>query len=69
MAPAGTPQSVVDRISAEVGKATKDPRIVERLTAFGVDPVGNKPAEFSAMISADIKLWAEAVKIAGLKAE
>lgn len=68
MAPAGTPKSIVERIAAEVGMATKDPKIVKYLTAVGVDPVGNSPAEFSAMISADIELWAGAVKIAGLQA-
>jgi len=69
MAPAGTPKPIVDRIALEVGRATRDPKIVEQLLKFGADPVGNKPAEFSEMISADIKLWAEAVKIAGLRAK
>jgi tripartite-type tricarboxylate transporter receptor subunit TctC len=67
MAPAGTPKPIVERIAAEIGRAIKDPKIVEQLTAFGVDPVGNSPAEFSAMISADIELWGRAVKIAGLE--
>jgi tripartite-type tricarboxylate transporter receptor subunit TctC len=69
MAPAGTPKPIVDRIAAEVGKATKDPKLVEQLTTFGVDPVGNSPAQFSAMIAADTKLWAEALKVAGLQAK
>jgi tripartite-type tricarboxylate transporter receptor subunit TctC len=69
MAPARTPKSVVARLAAEVSNATKDPTIVERLAAFGVDPVGNSPAEFSAMVRADIELWAEAVKLAGLQAK
>jgi tripartite-type tricarboxylate transporter receptor subunit TctC len=69
MAPAGTPKPIVDRIAAEVGKATKDPKLVEQLTTFGVDPVGNNPAQFSAMIVADTKLWAEALKVAGLQAK
>ena len=70
MAPAGTPKPIVDRIAAEVGNAVRDPKIIERLTAFGVDPVvGNSPDQFSAMIRADIELWAEAVKIAGLQAK
>jgi len=69
MAPAGTPRAVVDRIAAEVGKATKDKKIREQLTAFGVDPLGNSPAEFSAMIASDIELWAGAVKLAGLQAK
>jgi len=67
MAPAGTPKPIVDRLAAEVALATKDPKFVEALTRYGVDPVGNSPAEFAAMISADIELWAEAVRIAGVK--
>jgi len=69
MAPAGTPKALVDRIAAEVGKATKDKKIREQLTAFGVDPLGNSPAEFSAMIASDIELWAGAVKLAGIQAK
>jgi len=69
MAPAGTPKTIVDRIAAEVGSATRDSRIAEQLTALGVDPVGNSPAEFAAMVRADIELWANAVRLAGLQAK
>ena len=69
MAPAGTPTHVLEKIALQVRKATRDPKIVEQFNTFGVDPVGNSPAEFSAMISADIELWARAVKIAGLQAK
>jgi len=69
MAPAGTPKHIVDRIAAEVCAATKDPKIVERLNAFGVEPVGNSPAEFAEMVRSDIELWAQAVKLAGLEAK
>jgi tripartite-type tricarboxylate transporter receptor subunit TctC len=66
MAPAGTPQPIVDRIASEVARATRDPQIVAQLERFGVDPLGNSPAEFATMITSDIKLWSSAVKIAGL---
>jgi tripartite-type tricarboxylate transporter receptor subunit TctC len=69
MAPTGTPKRIMDRIAAEVSNSIKDPKIVERLAAFGVDPVGNSPAEFSAMVRADIDLWAEAIKLTGLQAK
>jgi tripartite-type tricarboxylate transporter receptor subunit TctC len=39
--------------------------IAKRLTSEGVDPVGNTPDEFVALIAADISLWTEAIKIAG----
>jgi tripartite-type tricarboxylate transporter receptor subunit TctC len=65
-APAGTPKEIVDRIAKEVSSATKDPKTAALLTAGGVDPLGNTPGEFAAMIASDIPLWAEAVKIAGI---
>jgi len=68
MAPAGTPQPIVDRIAAETGRITKDRTFVEKLKGFGVEPIGNTPAQFAAMIAADRKLWATAVKLAGLAA-
>lgn len=69
MAPAGTPNFIVDRLAHQLSNAARDPKIVDRLTAFGVEPLGNTPAEFAAMVSADIKVWAEAIKLAGLRAD
>ena len=66
MAPAGTPKEIVKRLAQEVSRFVKDPDIAARLRAGGLDPLGNTPDEFAAMIAADIPLWAEAVKIAGL---
>ncbi len=67
MAPAGTPKEIIERIAKEVAGAVKDPKIAERLTGSGVDPVGNSPQEFAAMIAADLALWAEAIEIAGVQ--
>jgi tripartite-type tricarboxylate transporter receptor subunit TctC len=69
MAPAGTPKAIVDRIAVEVGRVVKDQKFVERLSSFGIEPVGNSPAEFAAMISEDIALWTEALRIAGVKVQ
>jgi tripartite-type tricarboxylate transporter receptor subunit TctC len=66
MAPAGTPQPIVNRIASEAAHAVSDPQIVAQFGRIGVDPLGNSPAEFAAMIAADIKLWSRAVKVAGL---
>jgi tripartite-type tricarboxylate transporter receptor subunit TctC len=49
----------------EVALAAKDPSIADRVASNGVDPLGNSPEEFAAMIRADIAFWAEAVTIAG----
>ena len=66
MAPAGTPRDIIAKVAKEVARAVQNPQIVERLKSYGVDPLGNSPEEFAAMIAADIPLWSEAVKIAGV---
>ena len=67
MAPAGTPEDVVDKIAAEIGHSVKDPQFAARLAEYGVDPLGNTPAEFRAMVAANTDLWAETVQSLGLK--
>jgi tripartite-type tricarboxylate transporter receptor subunit TctC len=65
MAPAAVAAEITDRIAGEVSRSVKDAWFAERLAGFGVDPLGNTPAQFAALIAADIVLWGEAVKIAG----
>jgi len=67
MAPAGTPRTIIDRLAKEVASAVKDAKFAERLVTFGVDPLGNRPDEFAAMIASDIPQWSEAARIAGIK--
>ena len=69
MGPAQTPKPIIERIAAEVARAVKDPAFAERLTKFGVDPLGNSPEEFAKLIQAEIPLWIEAVEIAGVKTQ
>jgi tripartite-type tricarboxylate transporter receptor subunit TctC len=66
LAPAATPDPIVNRIAAEFARAAKEPKFVERLDQEGVDPLGSSPAETAKFIAADMALWADAVKIAGV---
>jgi tripartite-type tricarboxylate transporter receptor subunit TctC len=67
MAPANTPMPIVEKIAAEVAAAVKDEKFAARLSEFGVDPLGNTPAEYKAMLARDVATWAEAVDLAGIK--
>jgi tripartite-type tricarboxylate transporter receptor subunit TctC len=67
MAPAGTPTALIQQIAAEVIRALRQPKVIERLASYGADPIGSTPREFAATIAADIPLWAEAVATAGIK--
>jgi tripartite-type tricarboxylate transporter receptor subunit TctC len=66
LAPAGTPQKIVDRIATEIATAVRDPEFADRLARNGIDPLGSTPKEFAAAIAADIVFWREAVRITGM---
>jgi len=68
MAPAGTPQAVVDKVHRETVRTLALPDMRKRLEELGLDVIGNAPAEFAAVIKAEIPQWAAVIKGAGIKA-
>ncbi|PIT79631.1 tripartite tricarboxylate transporter substrate binding protein [Limnohabitans sp. 15K] len=69
VAPAGTPQPVVDRLHREVAKVLEDPEIRERFKGWGLDIIGNTPAEFTSFLRRDVDQWASVIKRANIKAD
>ena len=67
-APAGTNAALIDRINQDVARVARQPEFINKyFTAFGLDPVLDTPAAFSAAIREDLKLTAEMVKAAGVE--
>src|SRR5579862_1329135 len=69
LAPAKTPQAIVDRLQREIAAVLKEPEVRERLGVLGIEPVGNSPEEFAAQIRADLERWGPVVKQAGIRIE
>jgi len=67
MAPAGTPQAIIERLAAASAKAARSPDVVEKLQHDGVDPVGGTPAEFAALIARELSQWRELARAANIK--
>ncbi len=67
LAPAGTPKDVIDKMGAEMVRASKDPKFVEQIVNAGNDPLGYGPDEFAKMIASEIPAWGDAVRSAGVK--
>ena len=68
-APAKTPQTIVDRLHAEVVKTLQDPKVKPFLSGEGADVVGNSPAEAAAFINQEVEKFAKIIKRAGIKIE
>jgi tripartite-type tricarboxylate transporter receptor subunit TctC len=69
MAPAGTPQPIVDKLYQAVTYALRDPGVQQKFHASGARPVGSTPAEYAKRLRADIAKWAALIKEAGIKAD
>jgi len=67
LAPAKTPQPILDRLAGEVHKAAVDARFRERMTAQGLEVVGSTPQDMLALMRADTEKWAEVIKATGAK--
>jgi len=68
-APAGTPADIVDKLSRQVRAAMQNPDARGRLQKLGVEPVADSPADFRRFVAAEIKAYAEQVRLAGVKPE
>ena len=69
LAPAGTPQDLVNRINSEVSRALASPEVRERLAQLGLEWRPNTAGEFAVFLRGEVDKWAQAVKESGAKAE
>ena len=68
LAPAGTPQPVIDRLNAQVTTALQDATLRSKLAeATGGDVHASTPKELQTTIEGDLKRWAQLVKDAKIQ--
>jgi tripartite-type tricarboxylate transporter receptor subunit TctC len=68
--PAGTPAEAVNRLFAATDQVLKLPEVAKTLAREGTETSGSaSPADFSAFLREDAKLWARLVKESGAKAD
>jgi tripartite-type tricarboxylate transporter receptor subunit TctC len=67
VAPAGTPQPVIEKLAAAVKSAVGSAELAERLKRDGIDPVGGSAAAFGAQITREIGQWRELAKSVSIK--
>ena len=69
VAPAGTPQAVVEKINADIAKAMKEADVIAAFEAQGLTPAWNTPEEFRALAKKDSDRWTALIEAQNIKAD
>lgn len=67
LAPAKTPQEIIDRLSAETQKALAAPEARTMLARAGFDVAASSPAEFRKWQHAEVVKWGKVIRATGAK--
>ncbi|WP_422097090.1 Bug family tripartite tricarboxylate transporter substrate binding protein [Variovorax sp.] len=67
MAPKGTPDAIVQRMSREIAAVLKDPEVQKRLQTAYFDPVGSTPEALSKFMGEELRRWKPVIERTGLK--
>jgi len=69
VAPANTPDDIINKLNAAVVKALQDKGFADRLHAAGAEPSGNTPAQHAAEIKKEFEKMKTLVKVQNIKLE
>ena len=67
VAPAGTPQSIVQRLNAEFTAALNDEAIKNQMRQSGMEPTPSSIENFEAYIRSESQKWAKVIRQANIK--
>jgi tripartite-type tricarboxylate transporter receptor subunit TctC len=69
LAPAGTPQEIVQRLAAEISAAVPLPEVSERIRGFSLEPTPMASEAFAQVMKSDYDKWRRVARDAKIKAE
>lgn len=61
VAPAGTPQEIIDKLNAAGNAAAQTQEVIDALASQGIEAIQNTPDEFAAQIASDAKAFKKLV--------
>jgi tripartite-type tricarboxylate transporter receptor subunit TctC len=68
LAPAGTPEPILQKLNQEIVKALNAPKVIEAMRIQGVTPKPGTPEDASRLIDSEMQKWSELIKTTGVKA-
>lgn len=67
--PAGTPKSIVEKLSSTTNALLKNPEVKESLIKQGLTPTGGSPGQLAELTKTDLERWARVVRQAKIEAD
>ena len=68
-APAGTPRSIVQKLSAEVARILRLPNVAARFKGLGLDVVAGTPDELASRMKTDLQRYGKIIREAEIRVE
>ena len=69
LAPAGTPKTIINKLSTEIARIVAMPDVQEYLAKQGMDPFSSTPEQLAALMRTDLAKWAKVIKTANIRLE
>jgi tripartite-type tricarboxylate transporter receptor subunit TctC len=69
LAPAGTPDAIIDKLNAAFVRAVRDPQVIKQMTDQGAEGLATTPAEFATFIASETERFGKVVRAVGVKPE
>ena len=69
LAPAGTPDAIIQRLNSEIIKAARLPDMRKKLEEQGVELLLYTPQAFGELLKSETIKWAEVIRVTGVKAD
>jgi tripartite-type tricarboxylate transporter receptor subunit TctC len=67
MAPAGTPQPILDKLSTTLNTLLKSEALLSQLKTMGYEPLGGTPEDFNRYVASELRKWTAAAAAAGVQ--
>jgi tripartite-type tricarboxylate transporter receptor subunit TctC len=69
LAPSGTPQPIVDRLSKEIAEILRLPAVQAKLLQQGALPVSSSPEQTRTLLREEVAKWAKVIDEGGIQAQ
>jgi tripartite-type tricarboxylate transporter receptor subunit TctC len=66
VAPAGTPQEIIERLNRDINGVLAMPEVRTRMTELGTTPTSSTPAQFGKLVRSELEKWQRIVRQAGI---